>query len=244
MKITVKNIGILIDKIHLDLIRDNNWYWNVWRHLQAKVNGKSRYLHRLIAERMGLNVNKRIYHKNRNTLDFRQSNLTDISSTQKLIRKSILIDKWNMDLIRDYTWYLNSGGYLEASIDGKTRLLHHIVAERMGLDISDQIDHIDRNRENNHESNLRLATRSQNAMNKKIYSNNLSGYIGVSWDKKAKKWRACIGFNKKQIHLGYFDDKIEAAHTRDRAAIKYFGEYANLNFPRSDYFSDLSSEAS
>ena len=37
--------------------------------------------------------------------------------------------------------------------------------------------------------------------------------------------------NKKNIFLGYFSDKAEAAQARDRAAIEYFGEFAVLNFP-------------
>lgn len=185
---------------------------------------------------MGLDVNKRIHHKNNTRLDFRQSNLTDISPKQKSIRENIQIDGWNMDLIEDYNWYL-CNGYLRTTIDGKKHYLHHMVAERMGLDCSDQIDHIDGDRENNHQDNLRIATRSQNGMNRKKQSNNKSGYIGISWAEWAKKWRAEIRVRVKRIHLGYFDDPIVAAKTRDRAALKYHGEFARLNFPdlKSNY---------
>jgi hypothetical protein len=44
---------------------------------------------------------------------------------------------------------------------------------------------------------------------------------------------ARIGFEKKEIHLGYFRSEIEAAKAYDRAAIKYHGEFASLNFPQS-----------
>lgn len=54
--------------------------------------------------------------------------------------------------------------------------------------------------------------------------------MGVSWDKN--KWRACIQINGKQINLGRFSDKDEAARAYDIAAVKYHGDKAKLNFGR------------
>lgn len=143
----------------------------------------------------------------------------------------ILIYKIDSDLIRDYNWSW-ANGYLRAWVDGKTQSLHRIIAERMEFHISDQIDHIDGNKLNNQRNNLRSATSSQNAINSKKPKNNTSGYKGVSWSKKSKKWRAQICFEGKQIHLGFFDDSKDAANAYDKAALKYFGEFARLNFPR------------
>jgi hypothetical protein len=36
---------------------------------------------------------------------------------------------------------------------------------------------------------------------------------------------------KKIIHLGLFDNEIDAAKVRDIATLKYFGKYGNLKFP-------------
>jgi len=234
MKMIVADVEILIDECDVDLIQDHNWSLN--RKYLKGTGGKykGKYLHRIIAERIGLDLNKRISHANDNHFDFQRSNLIDISSAQKSIRESILIDECDMDLIRDYTWCLNTNGYLYAWVNGKPQYLHVIIAERMGLDVSGDIDHEDRNPLNNQRDNLRSATRSQNKANGKIPKNNTSGYKGVSWDKATQKWYAKITVNKKQINLGRFINKEDAARAYDRAAIKYFGEFARLNFPKSD----------
>ena len=64
-------------------------------------------------------------------------------------------------------------------------------------------------------------------MNSKLYVNNTSGYKGVYWDKKHEKWLAQITYNKKNIHLGCFDDIEKAIKARADAELKYFGEYRN-----------------
>ena len=61
----------------------------------------------------------------------------------------------------------------------KWQYLHLIIAKRMSL-VSDEIDHTDMNTFNNQRLNLRGATHSQNNMNRKIYSNNITGYKCVT----------------------------------------------------------------
>src|ERR1035437_455247 len=91
------------------------------------------------------------------------------------------------------------------------------------------IDHIDGDGLNNQKSNFRLATHDQQQQNRGLQGNNTSGYIGVSLHKKTQKHRARIEVGGKEIHLGLFDDPIEAAHVRDAAAIEQYGEFAKLN---------------
>ena len=90
----------------------------------------------------------------------------------------------------------------------KEYLLHRVVYyahnQDWDMDFKDklEIDHIDRNSFNNHISNLRLGTHSQNQQNK-----NVKGYY---WNKKEQKYKAYITHKSKLIHLGYFDNKEEA----------------------------------
>lgn len=94
-----------------------------------------------------------------------------------------------------------------------------------------QIDHIDGDGLNNQRSNIRPATKSQNAANRKNLSTTASSrFRGVSWFKPTKRWRACIKVNQKYISLGYFLSEEDAARAYDDAARLHFGEFASPNF--------------
>ena len=61
-------------------------------------------------------------------------------------------------------------------------------------------------------SNCRWTTATvQNRNTRLLISTNTSGYRGVSWNKRAEKWKAKIIVNNKQIHLGSFDTAEEGA---------------------------------
>lgn len=67
-----------------------------------------------------------------------------------------------------------------------------------------------------HPENCRYATRTVQAYNRRIPSNNTSGHRGVSWYKATNKWLVFGVENGKKKHLGYFVN-LEDAITRRKA---------------------------
>ncbi len=111
----------------------------------------------------------------------------------------------------------------------RSMYLHRFIWNLSGRGDAPQIDHVDGNPLNNSESNLRSATRAENARNQQRRRDNSSGLIGVVWNKSACKWAAKISVDGKRKHLGYFADPAEASRVRDVAAQKYHGQFAVLN---------------
>lgn len=143
----------------------------------------------------------------------------------------------------DYEWLMQWKWYALRRHDGRTyyagreaRLEDGSVVglrmHRVILGIKDprlEVDHVDGNGLNNERANLRVASHSQNVLNKHIYRNNSSGYKGVSLRSGGSSWRAYINVNGKRRYLGNYSTPAEAAEAYNRAALKYHGEYAKLN---------------
>jgi len=107
----------------------------------------------------------------------------------------------------------------------KTYVYFHRVVFNSVVPRGYVVDHINGNTLDNRKANLRLASRHDNARNCKIPIDNKSGFKGVIWRPREKKWYAQISVNKKTIYLGTFDDPHVASEAYQLAAKKYFGEF-------------------
>ena len=145
--------------------------------------------------------------------------------------KFALVDAEDYYRLSKFNWFATFSGktfYAGRKLAGGTINMHRVImAAPEGL----FVDHIDHNGLNNRRSNLRLCTYKQNNCNTLPRKGCSSKYKGVSYSKDKKRFRVCIQHNKKSYFLGYFKDEIAAAKAYDKAAKKYFGEYAYLNFP-------------
>jgi hypothetical protein len=151
--------------------------------------------------------------------------------------KFTLVDDEDYDYLNQWKWYYHEGYAVRmAPRPERQRIhMHRVILERMGFKDFGDSDHINRSRADNRRHNLRPATRRQNQCNQSKRYDNTSGYTGVYWERQRRKWRVQLGLNGRTKHIGRFDDKKEAARAYDMAAIIHHGEFAQLNFPCSDY---------
>jgi hypothetical protein len=142
--------------------------------------------------------------------------------------KFALIDDEDFEKLNQYKWRFH-GGYAVTKISGVTTYMQWVVfGRKQGF----QVDHISRDTLDNRKSNLRHATKAQNGINRGANKNNTSGFKGVSWNKSKNKWDSQIAISGKHVLIGRFTKPEEAARAYDEAALKYFGEFAYLNFPK------------
>jgi len=126
--------------------------------------------------------------------------------------------------------YLHPSGYRYIKI-GQVRFSCQRLAWlfHTGQWPKENIDHINTVRSDNRISNLREATNSQNNFNSPMKPNNTTGFKGVSWSKRDKKYRAQISANGQRRLIGVFDDPQDAAHAYNMAAARLHGEFARGN---------------
>jgi len=117
--------------------------------------------------------------------------------------------------------------YYEFSLKNTAYLNHRVYyALKTGEDPGEsEIDHADHEYENT--GTLRKATRSQQTANKRPRKD--KKFKGVTRDKRDGRYYAHIKINYKCISLGGYDKEEDAALAYNKAAVKYFGEYAYLN---------------
>lgn len=134
---------------------------------------------------------------------------------EKEIRTKIDIE--DINLVNQYKWYFDR--YIKTR---EGQYIHRII---MNCPNDLVVDHINGDKLDNRKENLRICTQQQNKFNHKTYKTNISGYSGISWHKKANKWRVRIQVDNKEIYLGLFDDLAKAIEVRKQAEEKYFGKY-------------------
>lgn len=165
-----------------------------------------------------------------------------INSTKHGEFKVIAPERFRAE-IEDYTWHVlfdkkRSEGrqfVLGTNISSENRtsqttlLLHVLIWKLIGNPKVKQIDHVDGNPLNNAENNLKDGSVQNQHNQRSLRRDNKSGVKGVNFHKASNKWLAEIRINNKNIHLGVFNNILEAKEARDNAAIKYHRGFAVTN---------------
>ena len=178
----------------------------------------------------------------------RKNNIYDLSGVYGIgwtsnTNKKFYFDLEDYDKIKDYCWSekKNDNGY--SRLVAKSRAGDGFETNEIsmaGLLGFKLYDHIDRNPLNNIKANFRVATKSQQCINRNKFKNNTSGFTGVSWRKREQKWCAYVQINGKTKSIGYYNSKEDAIKARHVAEEKYYGEFApNQNYSEQYKINDV-----
>ena len=155
------------------------------------------------------------------TQEFVQSLFDYDFATGNLIRKKTTSSKAKAGSIAGS---LKGHRYARVSVNNKLHYVHHVVWIWHHGCLPAEIDHINRDRFDNRIENLRPTDRSANNINTNTRCNNKSGFAGICWDKRYKKWQVRIGVNNKSKHIGYYDD-LDTAKQKREEAVKLHYEF-------------------
>lgn len=124
--------------------------------------------------------------------------------------------KWNTRRAGKVAGCMSRTGYININIPGHGPQRAHRLAWLyiFGHFPDGQIDHRNGIREDNRIDNLRIATPSDNALNKVMQKNNTSGFVGVSLDPQRKLWRARVSIHRVMHDIGFFHTPLEAHEAR------------------------------
>jgi len=148
--------------------------------------------------------------------------------------KYAIVDDEDFEIVSKFKWSLahrKGNDYAYRTVIGANgsrsiQLMHTFLMGRLG------VDHKNGNGLDNRRENLRGCTPSQNAGNmRKSRKSTSSMFKGVYWSKHKGKWHSSIKVNYIKMHLGYFDNEVQAALAYDKAARIVFGVFAAINFP-------------
>lgn len=151
--------------------------------------------------------------------------------------KFAIVDDCDYDELSKHKWqWSNKGefGYAcrtDHSTSPKTTVyMHRVVCPSPE---GKHTDHINRNGLDNRRINLRSVTPQQNSWNQKTTSGS-SIYRGVIWSQRHRAWIVRIRVNNELIYLGQRKGEAAAAALYDKAALRYFGEFATLNLTQKE----------
>lgn len=126
-----------------------------------------------------------------------------------------LASRWNKMYAGKEVGGTTGEGYKRCTIDDVHYQVHRIIWKMVHGNDPIQIDHVNGNKSDNRIDNLRDVSQGENSRNRKFYSNNTSGVMGVSFHKRDKVWNARIGVGEgKEKHLGSFSTMEEAIAAR------------------------------
>lgn len=116
-------------------------------------------------------------------------------------------------------------GYREICVDGRLWHAHRLAFIYVAGQCPDEVDHVNRVKDDNRWCNLRPCTSQQNAGNSPARRHGVSK--GVHFDSSRGKWHAQINNHGTKTNLGRFSTEEEAASAYRDTAARVFGVFAS-----------------
>lgn len=148
---------------------------------------------------------------------------------------SALVDDEDFEWLSEYRWYaveysrVKNRFYAKMSSRRKT-LMHRLL---LNAPRELEVDHMNGNTLDNRKSNLRLATRSENARNCLVRIDSKARFKGVEYRQDKGKYSAYYTLNGEKHHIGYFDDALSASEAHKKSFSEALGLPYEEICPRS-----------
>lgn len=133
----------------------------------------------------------------------------------------------------DVAGTIDQEGYRIVTIKGRGYPAHRLIWLMVHGELPRMLDHVNRDRDDNRISNLRLCNEIQNAANAKAPCTNTSGYRGVYYEPERGLWRARIRYVengvRKRLAIGRYTTAEEAAIHYNLHLKSMHADFALLN---------------
>jgi len=140
----------------------------------------------------------------------------DLYTRENEVRATTKFSKRHLKKIKKHKWRVYAKGYVGTAINKKEVYLHRFIKK------GKEIDHIDRDRLNNIDNNLRAVTRYQNVANAKTK--------GYCYDNTYSKWLVQGVIKGKRVFKKHCKTEKEAKKLAlEFRKRKYFEAYGELN---------------
>lgn len=220
-----RQVGVtIVDSEDYEYLNQWSWHFHTAGYVQRRERNRSILMQRCVAVRWKGEGRHIVRHLDRDKTNNQRCNLIVSTAGVALktagltkipllardgsVREYATVDEEYVDGLLERRWSLDSDGYAITSTHKAGRRvvlrMHRVV---LGRDDTPEVDHINGNRLDNRRSNLRPATRVQNAQNHRPGKS----YRGTSYNSKRKRWMASVRADGRSKNLGYYKSRDEAA---------------------------------
>ncbi|CAH9013806.1 putative homing endonuclease [Vibrio phage 277E43-1] len=167
----------------------------------------------------------------------------------KVVGETIIDEEWYPEASK-LLWVTDTNGYVKASYSKDNILRYgkpstyaskgfmhlHRYVKGVSSEVEYMVDHVNGDRRDNRNTNLRLANSLQNGRNSKVIKAGSSKYKGVYLTHRSDRcWKATLMVRGVRVFQKYFFCEIEAAKYYDAyLRYNYPSEFNVYNFPQED----------